>query len=71
MIEGRDGMGLAIEAAEAVGVVRRGVRQHLERDLPPQPRIPGAVELPHSAAGQRSDDLVGSHQFAGFQRHPR
>ena len=34
MIQGRERLGFALEARQPIGIVRKGVGQHFDRDLP-------------------------------------
>src|SRR5664279_4691971 len=61
---------LLLESAQPVTVTGKGLRQNLERDIPPQPRIPGAIDLAHSACSQQGIDLIGAKFCARSQGHP-
>jgi hypothetical protein len=69
MVERGNGAGLPVEAMEAVGVVRGRVGKQLERHLPPQARVAGAVHLAHAALAEGRDDLVGAELISGDQCH--
>jgi hypothetical protein len=58
MVEGRQQLGHSAEAAHALRVSRHLGRQHLERDLPAEHRVSGAVDLAHASAPDRAQDLV-------------
>ena len=49
MIQRREHARFAIEAREPAGIAREGVRQHLDRHLAAELRVPGAVDLAHAA----------------------
>jgi uncharacterized protein YcaQ len=49
-----------LEALQTVGVFRKRRGQNLDRDIPPQARVPGAVDLAHPARSQGGKDLVGT-----------
>src|SRR6185295_19921375 len=49
---------LALEAAEAVLVLGERLGQDLDRDVPLQPGVPGAVDLAHPARAEERLDLV-------------
>ena len=69
MVQRGDRAGLPVEAVEAVGVVRRRVREELQRHLAPQARVAGAVDLAHAALAEGAEDLVGAELLSGGQRH--
>ena len=60
---------LALEAREALGVLRERGGQRLDRDVAPEPRVAGAIHLAHAARAERRDDLVGAEAGAGGQGH--
>ena len=62
-------IGLTLEALLDPGVAREVRRQHLDGDLPPQPRVSGSVHLPHASRADRSEDLVPSQPRSRRQRH--
>ena len=77
MIEGGDGLGLAVEAGQGGGVVGLVGRQHLERDLPPQLEVLAQVDRPHAAGADAVEDEVladdeprppAAHQVVGLER---
>ncbi len=57
------------EASQPVRIGGEGSRQHLDRHLPPQPRVPRLVHLPHPARAKRGDDLVGAETRPGDHAH--
>ena len=65
MVERRDGVGLPVEAREAVGVVGGRVGQHLQGDLAAEPVVARAVDLSHAALAERRQDLVGAELLSG------
>ena len=64
MRERRDGAGLALEPRQASRVAGERRGQDLDRDLAPEPRVPGAVDLAHPARAERGEDLVGAEVSA-------
>ena len=44
-------------------------RQHLDRDVAPEPRVAGAIDLAHPARAERRQDLVGTEFRPGRERH--
>ena len=69
MRERRDSLGFALEAGERRGVGGEVVGQHLDRHVPTQARVAGAVDLAHSTCPEQGEDLVGAEPAAGPQRH--
>jgi hypothetical protein len=67
VVEGRGGSCFQLEPAQTVRILGHLLRQNLDRDLSPQPRVAGLVDFPHSAGAERSDDLVGTEAFARRQ----
>ena len=69
MRQRRDRQGLALEPRQGIRIRRERLRQHLDRHLALQLRIPRPVHLSHPARAQRRDDLVGPEARSGRQRH--
>ena len=44
-------------------------RQHLDRDVAPQARVPGAINLAHASRAYRREDLVRPEAGPGFDCH--
>jgi hypothetical protein len=55
-----DRAGLAIESLARLWIDPRAGADRLDRDLPAQARVAGAVDLAHAAVAERLDDLVGA-----------
>ena len=61
MVERRGGARLLFEALQAFGgVAARDGGKHLERDLPVQAQVEGAVDLAHASDAEDRDDLIRS-----------
>jgi len=58
VVERRARLGFALEAHQALEVVGEVLRQHLERDLAAQARVPRAPHLSHRAPAVRSEELA-------------
>ena len=69
VVEGRESLGLALEALQALRVRGHLGRQHLEGDLAPELRVGGAVDLPHPAGADRGGDAVVRERAADHSRH--
>jgi hypothetical protein len=68
VIEGGQGLRLAVEARKAFGIMRDGVRQDFDRDASVETRIPGAIDDAHTAFAQLGDDLVRPDSLANQGR---
>ena len=64
-----DGLRLALEARQRVGVLRAVGRQDLDRHLAPEPRVPRPVHLSHPARAERRHDLVRAQSRPGGYGH--
>ena len=60
VIQGGDGMSLALEALAPFGVIGERAGKELERDIAPQAGIPCAIDLAHTALADGGEDLVGT-----------
>ena len=58
MVDLRDQARFALETRETVGIVGEGCGKHLDRDVPPQPRIARAIDLAHGAVTEQTDNLI-------------
>ena len=65
VVERRDGAGLVEEATAALGDLRPGRGQALERDPAPQPLVLGEVDIPHAARAQLAQHPVRTHGARG------
>ena len=66
MIEGGEQLGFALEARHAIRIGREGGRQHLQRDVAVQFRVPRAAHFAHSAGAELRRDLVGADPCSGL-----
>ncbi len=69
MIQRREQLRFALEAGQPIGIAGEEVGQDLERDVAPEPRVAGAIDLSHAAGAERGDDLIGAQFRAGSQGH--
>ena len=69
MIQRRQQLGFAVEACHALHVARKLVRQNLNSDAAPQPRILRQVHLAHPTRAKRGTDLIGPKFSTGRQGH--
>ena len=65
MIQCCEYLRLALEARDAIGILRDTVRQDLQRDVATELRIARAIHLAHPAGAERRDDFVGTEASSG------
>jgi len=53
------------EAIEAIRIIGKCGRKNLDRNRTIEPRIAGAVHLPHPTGAQGAEDFVGAEFGAG------
>ena len=64
VVERGEQLRLALEAGEALGVLRHLERQHLDRDVATEGRVGGAVDLAHPAGPEGRGDPVVRQRLA-------
>jgi hypothetical protein len=69
MIQGGQRPRLALEAGETLDIHRERAGENLQRHVAPEPRIPRAIHLAHSAGADRGDDLVRAETGTDRQSH--
>ncbi len=57
------------EAAQSLGIGGELRRQHLDRDVAPETRVPRTVHLAHAPRTDWGDDLVGAQARTGRECH--
>ena len=67
MIQRRERLRFAREPREAIGIVREGVGQDLDRDVAIQLRVARAIHLAHAAVADRRGDFVDAETGAGSE----
>ena len=67
MVQRRQCPGFALESLEPLGVAAELRRQHLERDIAAQSRIPRAIHLAHAALAELLDDKKWAEIEVFFQ----
>ena len=70
VVEGGEEVGLALEAPQALFVLRHLGRQHLDRDVPVEVRVGGAVDLAHPPGPESRGDLVVRQGLSDQGRAP-
>ena len=60
MVERRQHLRLALEARQPFGIAGKGVRQHLNGDVPVEGRVPRSVDITHAAFADLGGDPVDS-----------
>ena len=69
MVERAGRAGFLLEATKTVRIVGMRGRQDLDRNLPAQARILGAIHLAHCAGANCRDDLIGAEPRAWIEFH--
>ena len=69
MIERPGALCLALEARQTVAILRHCMRENLDRHLPPDARVPRAVDLPHPARPEGCDDLIRTEMGTRLEMH--
>ncbi len=69
MVESGGRLRLLLEARKTDGIRRELRVDHLQGDLPVQPRVPGPIDLTHPARAERGSDLVWPEAVAGRECH--
>jgi len=62
-------LGLALEARDVIGIVRRELGEDLQRDAAIQSWIARPIDLAHATGAQWRDDVIGPESAAGGERH--
>jgi hypothetical protein len=60
MVQGGEDFGFALESRQALEISPDGLGQDLNRDLPLETGVRGAIDLAHPASAERRDDVVGA-----------
>jgi hypothetical protein len=71
MVERGQNFGFALEARESFRIARQRRRQDLDRYLPVQFGVFGAIHLAHAAHAQQREDFVMTDFVASRERHMR
>ena len=61
-----DGARLPLEPLTRLGIGRQVFGEHLDRDVPPEPRVERAIHDAHAAGAQRLDDLILAKEGTGL-----
>ena len=69
VVQDAGGLGLLLEAAQAVGIGGEGRRQHLDRDLARKARVLRPIHLTHPPGADLAEDLVGTELRARGKGH--
>ncbi len=69
VIQSGEGLGLALEPQQAVGIGGDRLGQHFERDVTFEPQVARAIDLAHSAFAKLREDLVGAETATDGQCH--
>src|SRR6516225_9430358 len=60
LIHGSQRLRLALEPRNPLGIGRERLRQDLDRDVPIELPIAGAIHFPHPTAADKRDDLIAA-----------
>jgi hypothetical protein len=60
---------LALEPRELFGIGCKEIRQHLDRHVPIELRVAGAIHLAHAAGTEDGLDLIWTEAIAGCETH--
>ena len=71
VVEDPGRLGLLLEAAQAVRVLREGGGQDLDGDVAREARILRPIDLAHASGADLAEDLVGTELGSGGQGHVR
>ena len=69
VIERGEHLRFALEARQALRIGGEHLRQDLQGDVAPEPRVAGAIDLAHPAGPERTDDFVEANALASRQCH--
>jgi hypothetical protein len=63
------GVTRALKPLQAILIVDQRLRKNLQCDIAAETKVGRAIDLPHPARAERSDDLVVAEARTDFQRH--
>ena len=69
MVQGGDSARFLLETPHPFGISRECLRQNLDRNIPTESRVPGAVDFPHATRAYGRNDFVGTEFGAERKRH--
>ena len=69
MVQRGQDLGLTLEAGQAVGVISKHVRQDLQRHVPVQLGVTGAIDLAHAARSDEGGHFVRAEAGTGAEGH--
>ena len=67
MVQRGERLRFALEAGEALRILRERLGQHLDRHLAPERGVGGAIDLAHAAGAEGGEDFVGAEAGAGSE----
>ena len=71
MVQGSEGVSLALETPEPVRIAREDFREDFDRDIAMQLRVARAIDLAHSAFAQLRQDAVRAKGLSISPRPPK
>ena len=69
MVELREELRLPLESGEPLAILDERGGQHLDRHVPMELLVSGAIDLPHPPGAQGADDRIGPHPVPCFDWH--
>ncbi len=69
VVERGEHLRFALEARQALRIGGKHLGQDLQGDVPPEPRVAGAIHLAHPTRAERTDDFVKANALASGQCH--
>jgi hypothetical protein len=69
VIQGSNCSRFAFEPPQAIAVGRKSCGQNLDRDISPETRVAGTIDLAHSTGADETDDFVRTEARPFSQRH--
>ena len=69
MIQGGEDFRFTLKASQAIGIVGKQFRQNLQRHIPAESVVAGAVDLAHPSSPKGGEDFVRAEAGAGLQCH--
>ncbi len=71
MVQRPGRLGFLLEALQAIRVLRKRRRQHLDRDVALEPLVARPIDLAHPSGADRREDLIGTELRSGDECHFR
>jgi hypothetical protein len=66
VVERGEELRLPLKTRDALAVARKGVRQQLEGDLAPEPRVARAPDVAHASDAEEGENLIRAEARSGL-----